>query len=118
MTGIYTLKPSFGRFPTHGTRSGLPGQEAVRSVNGPMSCSLEAVELWTSTVIQSEPCLRDPNMVPLQWKDVDWETPSKLIFGLIVDDGIFRTTPPVTKALQQVAASLRAAGHEVIEWTA
>jgi amidase len=36
-TGIFTLRPSFGRFPTLGAKSGLAGQEAVQSVNGPMA---------------------------------------------------------------------------------
>jgi hypothetical protein len=32
--GIFTLRPSLGRFPTGGCTSGLAGQEAVNSVNG------------------------------------------------------------------------------------
>lgn len=47
-TGIYTLRPSFGRFPTGGARSGLAGQEAVNSVNGPMARSVASLELFAS----------------------------------------------------------------------
>jgi amidase len=114
-SGIYGLKPSFGRFATYGARSGMPGQEAVRSINGPMSSSLDACELWAKTVVNSKPWERDPNMVPIEWREV--ELPTKLSFGLIVDNGICRPTPPVVRALAETKAALEAAGHNVVEWS-
>ena len=33
-TNLYSLRPTFGRFPTYGTTTALAGQEAVNSVNG------------------------------------------------------------------------------------
>lgn len=39
-TGIFTLRPSLGRFPTAGCTSGLGGQEAVNSVNGKSQLAL------------------------------------------------------------------------------
>lgn len=41
MCGLFALKPSFGRFPTMGARSGMPGQESVASINGPWVYSKE-----------------------------------------------------------------------------
>lgn len=113
--GLFGLKPSFGRFPTYGARSGMPGQEAVRSINGPMSTSLDAVKLWAKTVVDSEPWLRDPNVVPLSWRDV--QLPQQLCFGLVMDDGIVKPTPPVTRALLETKKALEAAGHKVVLWT-
>ncbi|RSH94942.1 hypothetical protein EHS25_000026 [Saitozyma podzolica] len=115
LCGLFSLKPSFGRFATYGARSGLPGQEAVRSINGPMSTSLSAVELWAKAVVGSEPWTRDPNMLPIPWREVT--LPEQLCFGLLMDDGIVKPTPPVTRALLEVKAALEAAGHKVIEWT-
>lgn len=114
-SGIYGLKPSFGRFPTYGARSGMPGQEAVRSVNGPMSSSLEACSLWAKTVVDSEPWLRDPNMLPIPWRTVT--LPKTLCFGIVMDNGLVKPTPPVTRALKETKAALEAAGHTVVEWT-
>ncbi|WVR08198.1 hypothetical protein IAU60_005245 [Kwoniella sp. DSM 27419] len=112
--GLYSLKPSFGRFATYGARSGLPGQEAIKSINGPMSTSLQSVELWSKAVVDSEPWKRDPNMLPIPWRDV--ELPQKLAFGLIADNGIVKPTPPIARALQETKKALEAAGHTVIEW--
>jgi amidase len=112
--GIYGLKPSFGRFATYGCRSGMPGQEAVRSINGPMSSSLDACELWAKTVVDSKPWQRDPNMVPIPWREID--LPEKLCFGIIMDNGLCRPTPPVIRALNETKAALEAAGHRVVEW--
>src|SRR5690242_17728982 len=50
-TGIFTLRPSFGRFPTLRCRSGLAGQEAVQSVNGPIARSLRDLVLFSSNVV-------------------------------------------------------------------
>jgi Asp-tRNA(Asn)/Glu-tRNA(Gln) amidotransferase A subunit family amidase len=33
-TNLYSLRPTFGRFPTYGATTALAGQEAVNSVNG------------------------------------------------------------------------------------
>lgn len=115
LSGIYALKPSFGRFPTYGSRSGMPGQEAVRSINGPMSSSLEACKLWCSAVVGSQPWLRDPYVVPIPWREV--QLPEQLCFGMIVDNGLVRPTPPVQRALRETKAALEAAGHKVVEWT-
>ncbi|BEJ12517.1 hypothetical protein CspHIS471_0209770 [Cutaneotrichosporon sp. HIS471] len=115
LSGIYGLKPSFGRFPTYGARSGMPGQEAVRSINGPMSSSLEACTLFSKTVVDSQPWLRDPQCLPIPWREV--ELPQQLVFGILMDNGIVRPTPPVTRALLETKKALEAAGHKVIEWT-
>lgn len=93
----------------------MPGQEAVRSINGPMSSTLEGVELWTKAVVASEPWSRDPNMIPLPYREV--ALPSKLCFGLISDNGTVKPTPPVQRALKEVRESLEAAGHTVIDWS-
>lgn len=114
-SGLYGLKPSFGRFPTYGARSGMPGQEAVRSINGPMSASLAACELWAKTVVDTRPWEVDPLMLPIPWREV--ELPEQLCFGIVMDDGIVMPTPPITRALQETKAALEAAGHKVIEWT-
>jgi amidase len=44
-----------------------------------MSSSLEAVELWAKTVVDSEPWTRDPNMIPIPWREVS--LPQQLCFG-------------------------------------
>jgi amidase len=113
-TGIFTLRPSFGRFTTQRCRSGLAGQEAVASVNGPMGRTLEDITLWAKTVVDSEPWLVDPKCLPIPWRTV--EPKKKLKIAVLWNDGQVVPTPPVARALRETAEKLKKAGHEVIEW--
>ncbi|KAI1114852.1 amidase [Nemania sp. NC0429] len=114
-TGIFTLRPSAGRFPTLGCRSGLPGQEAVQSVNGPLTRSLADLEHYSKTVIDSEPWHGDPRCLPIPWRTV--ALPPRLKIAILWHDGVVLPTPPVTRALRHTADKLKAAGHELIDWS-
>ncbi|KAF2661866.1 acetamidase-like protein [Lophiostoma macrostomum CBS 122681] len=113
-TGIFTLRPSFGRFTTQRCRSGLAGQEAVLSVNGPMAKTLDDITLFAKTVVDSMPWLVDPKCLPIPWRSV--ESKKTLKIALMMDDGIVTPTPPVTRALKETAEKLRNAGHEIVDW--
>lgn len=67
---LYGLKPSFGRFPSWGGKSGIPGQEFVLAVNGPMSRSLESVKLYCEALLSSDvsPWRLDPKCLPIPWR--------------------------------------------------
>jgi amidase len=80
-----------------------------------MAKSLAAIELWIRAVLKSEPWMSaDPHCLPIPYRDV--EVPKKLYFGLLLDDGIVKPLPPVTRALLRTKAALEAAGHAVIEF--
>ncbi|QDS74838.1 hypothetical protein FKW77_002861 [Venturia effusa] len=115
MTGIFTLRPSFGRFPTLKCKSGLAGQEAVQSVNGPMSQHLSDLSVFAKAVVGLEPWLQDPRCLPIPWRSV--EKKQKLKIGVMRNDGVVLPTPPVARALEETVAKLRAAGHEIVDWT-
>lgn len=83
-TGIFTIRPSLGRFPTGGAKSGLMGQEAVMSVNGPMGRTLEDLEVFASAVVGAEPWRVDPRCVPIPWRKV--EVVRKLKVGVMWSD--------------------------------
>lgn len=113
-TGIFTIRPSFGRFPGRDCRSGMPGQEAVLAVNGPLARTLSDITLYSSTIVNSQPWLRDPKCLPIPWRSV--ELPSKLKIGVLWNDGMVLPTPPVARALKTAVEKLRNAGHEVVDW--
>ncbi|KAL2861175.1 amidase signature domain-containing protein [Aspergillus lucknowensis] len=113
-TGIFTIRPSFGRFPNFQTRSGLAGQEAVLSVNGPLAKTLEEVVLWARTVVGQQPWIRDPKCLPIPWRSV--EPKQKLKIAVLWHDGIVMPTPPVTRALKETVDKLKTAGHEIVTW--
>jgi len=95
LNGIFGLKPAAGRFPLRGMRAGLPGQEAVRSVIGPMGNDLDSIELWCKVVLESQPWEHDPMVYNLPWREV--KLPEKLCFGALrlcqLDDTNGRNLP-------------------------
>jgi len=115
-TGIFTLRPSLGRFPTAGCRSGLPGQEAVQSVNGPMTRTLDDLAYYSKAVVDAEPWHRDPRCIPIPWRG-GVALPAKLKIAVMWHDGIVLPTPPVTRALRHTVEKLKAAGHEIVDWS-
>ncbi|KAF2721339.1 amidase [Polychaeton citri CBS 116435] len=113
-TGIFTIRPSYGRFPHFDARSGLAGQEAVASVHGPMARSIADLRLWGKSVVGGEPWLRDPKCIELPWRDVKLK--NKLKFAVLWNDGMVQPTPPVARALREVVSRLKAAGHTIVDW--
>jgi amidase len=113
-TGIFTLRPSFGRFTTQRCTSGLAGQEAVASVNGPMAKTLEDITFYAKAVIDAQPWLVDPKCVPIPWRPV--EPKQKLKIAVLWNDGVVAPTPPVARALKETVAKLKAAGHDIVDW--
>ncbi|KAJ9477138.1 putative amidase [Pseudozyma hubeiensis] len=119
--GLWGLKPSFGRFPTAQCKSGLAGQEAVLSINGPMCNDFEGLEIYAKTVVDAEPWHSDPKCLPIAWTPVSTAAaslPASLTLLMLTDNGICTPTPPLQRAMKHAVAKLRATGHEVIEWDA
>ncbi|KAH7193681.1 amidase signature domain-containing protein [Fusarium flagelliforme] len=113
-TGLFTLRPSSGRFPVRNCRSGMPGQEAVQSVNGPLGRTLQDIQLYSKAVIDSQPWLADPKCLPIPWRPA--QLPSKLKIAFMWHDGMVLPTPPVIRALRIAKERLEAAGHTIVEW--
>lgn len=113
-TNLFTLRPTFGRFPTYGSRSGLPGLESVNSVNGPISGSIDALEFYCKTIVDQEPWLHDPKVNEIPWRPVEFDSP--LNFAILVDDLQVRPTPPIRRGVNLVKDLLVKNGHDVIEW--
>lgn len=117
---LYGLKPTFGRFPVYGAKSGITGQDFIYSNNGPMSRDLEILKLYCQAVLSNEvsPWTLDPKCIPIPWRgDVIAPKGRKLRFGIISDnDGEVSVHPPIVRGLTMTKKALEAAGHEVFEW--
>lgn len=118
--GLYGLKPTFGRFPVYGTKSGISGQDFIYSNNGPMSKSLEMLKQYCAAVLSNSasPWTLDPKCYPVPWRSAPIQPPGrKLRFGIISDnDGEISVHPPIVRGLQLTKRALEAAGHDVFEW--
>lgn len=117
---LYGLKPTFGRIPAWGTKAGIPGQDLIYSVSGPMSRSLRSVELFAESVLSEKaaPWDLDPKVNPIPWrKNVIQPKGRKLNIAIFpCNDGVATCHPPVERALGIVKRALERAGHNVIDW--
>ena len=118
---LYGLKPSFGRYPVYGGKSGIPGQELILAVNGPMSSSLKSLQIYSEALLSEKaaPWSFDHKVLPIPWRKNVIQPPSrKLRFGLIGNhDGLVHCHPPVERALGTVKKALENQGHEVVDWS-
>ena len=115
-TGIYTIRPSYGRFPHFDARSGLAGQESIGSVHGPMARSVADLRLFTDNVANAGPWFKDPKCIPMPWRQV--EVKSKPKIGVLWDNGTVTPTPPVKRALKTVVGKLKKQGYDIVDWPA
>ncbi|OQD86181.1 hypothetical protein PENANT_c008G11305 [Penicillium antarcticum] len=93
--GLYGFKPSSARLPYQGVPVSTEGQEHVPSSIGPMARDLSSICYMSRLLANSQP---------------------PLVIGLILDDGVVKVHPPITRALQELSAVLKANGHEVVIW--
>lgn len=115
MQNLFTLRPSSGRFPTFGARSGLPGLESVNSVNGPLTTRWENLKLYCETLVnEGKPWNHDPKCLEIPWREV--KLPEKLTFAVLRDDFVVKPYPAITRGLDLAIEKLKKNGHEIIEW--
>jgi Asp-tRNA(Asn)/Glu-tRNA(Gln) amidotransferase A subunit family amidase len=104
--------------PYQGVEVSTEGQEHVPSAIGPMTRSLSSMIAITKAVIDGEPWTLDPRVVPIPWRQSFYEEVQSrpLVIGVMVDDGVVKAHPPIERALRELAANLKDAGHELVDW--
>ncbi|CEQ39867.1 SPOSA6832_01438 [Sporobolomyces salmonicolor] len=94
--GIYGFRPSYNRVPYGGSSNSLEGFEAVPSVLGPMSTSLDGLKTFFKAVIDAEPWRADPLALHMPWNESAYQLAEHgggkepLCFGFMWDDGEVR----------------------------
>lgn len=135
MMGLYGFKPSVrsdsdlnrnicpdlsqsSRFPYEGVPVSTEGQEHVPSSVGPMARNLSSLIHMSRLMADSQPWTMDPKCSPLPWREDMFQSAQgrPLTIGLILDDGVVRVHPPIARALEELSAKLKAAGHELVTW--
>jgi amidase len=117
--GIYGLKPTAFRVPTTGWSSTPPGADPIVTVLGPMSVSLEGLEIFMKVVAAAEPWHIEPAIIPLPWRAVDIvssrEKPLRL--GILWHDEVVKPHPPITRALREFVDKVSNVPHvEVVDF--
>ncbi|KAF5006901.1 hypothetical protein FDECE_6744 [Fusarium decemcellulare] len=117
--GIYGLCPTYGRLPCHSAKYSTIG--LINGVAGPMSSSIDGLELYTRTVLSFEPWTWDPTCQPLPWNEQEYSNTRKraaageLCFGFIAHDGVVRPHPPIDRGLGETKEALLRVGHDVVD---
>ncbi|KFY92325.1 hypothetical protein V500_04203 [Pseudogymnoascus sp. VKM F-4518 (FW-2643)] len=127
--GIYSVKPTHNRFSYRDAGNTNPGQTTYASSIGFLSNSIDGLELVMSSVLSTQPWLRDPEVVTMPWRqDLVDSTLSRaspegssngnspLKLGIYWTDGVVGPQPPIIRGLHTVVDTLRKAGHKVVDW--
>ncbi|KAJ5887325.1 hypothetical protein N7504_011372, partial [Penicillium tannophilum] len=116
LQGLYSIFPTTGRVPWD--CSFRHQHYLVPPVAGPMASSLATTEYFMQSLLASRPWDVDPSAIPIPWRTELAIPPTdrKLRIGVVIDDGVVKPQPPVTRAMNETIQALRAAGHEIIEW--
>jgi amidase len=114
--GIYGIKPTAFRIPTDGWGYMMAGADTVESVLGPLSTTLAGLKLFMKTVIDAQPWLTEPALIPMPWRDIQFPKDRPLKIGVLWHDGVVRPHPPITRALRMVSEKLGEDGIEVVDF--
>ena len=117
--GVYGLKPTAFRVPTTGWSSTPPGADPIPTVLGPMSHSLEGVEMFMDVVLAAEPWKVEPALVPLPWRAVNIApNPARpLRVGIATHDGVVVPHPPLARVLKYLSEKMASLAHvEVVDF--
>ncbi|CAF3911602.1 unnamed protein product [Rotaria sp. Silwood1] len=107
--GIYGLRPTTFRIPLQGVMVAQIGRESIIAVLGPLARKREDINLFMKTVLDTEPWLRDPSLVPIPWRSISLNS-KNLTIAVMWDDGIVHPHPPIIRALHETVENLKISG--------
>ena len=119
--GVYGLRPTSHRLPVLGATVPIIGGINIAATFGPLSTSLEGINLFMKTILAAKPWLIEPSLVPIPWRD---QSPvpedshgRRLKVGIMWHDEVVTPHPSVTRALSEVVSSLQSrVDVEVGKW--
>lgn len=115
--GVYGLKPTAFRLPTDGWGYMMAGADSVETVLGPLSTTLEGLRIFMKTIIDAEPWLTEPALIPMTWRTYQIPQERPLRIGVLWHDGIVRPHPPITRAMRLLTEQLKEAGLDVVNFS-
>ncbi|KAI1099673.1 amidase [Jackrogersella minutella] len=116
--GIFGFKPTTLRLPVTGWSLAMAGAEAILGTTGPLSTSLEGLRLFTKSIIDQKPWLKEPSLTAMEWKDTETFFPDrKLRVGVLYSDNVVRPHPSILRSLSELVGKLKKNPNiEVVEW--
>lgn len=104
--GIYGFRPSVGLVPHGGVRDlTVLGTDGIRSSAGPMATSLRDIALFMRTIMQTKTWQYDSTVISVPW--INAAPKAKVRVGLVEDDGIYTSSPPIRRGMKEASDLLR-----------
>lgn len=115
--GVCALKPTLDLLPMRGVQGVLRGQEAVRSMIGTLTRTVDDLARVYSAFPRDRMAALDPRVPPLPWRDPGEVNLRGLRVGWYTDDGTLPVSASVRRAVETAADVLAAQGVTVIPCT-
>ena len=115
--GLFGLRPSFNRIPYCGSSNSMEGFEAVYSVLGPLSVSVDGLKTFFKAIVDAEPWRADPLALHMPWSEAAYQLQEHgggqaLCFGFNWHNGLAKPDPPYLRAMNTLKEALVAHGHK------
>ncbi|ODV89636.1 hypothetical protein CANCADRAFT_32829 [Tortispora caseinolytica NRRL Y-17796] len=114
--GAYGFRPTGARVSGKGNTVAGAGQITIMCSYGPLTQSIEDIDLYMDTMTAGKPWINDVTLPIMPWKKP--EVPSKMKIAVLWDDGIVAPTPPIQRGLKMVVEKLKSAGNEIVDMEA
>ncbi|EXJ78169.1 hypothetical protein A1O3_09330 [Capronia epimyces CBS 606.96] len=114
--GVYGFRPTALRMPYQGIHTVAGGQEALRSVAGPLANSMDDLELVMRSVLDQSPWEIETSLVPLPWRSVPVQATREMTVGIMHSNGLVTAHPPIRRAMKYAQAKLEEAGIRTVPW--
>jgi fatty acid amide hydrolase len=114
--GIPGFKPTSGMMSMRGSATAMPGQEVIKAQAGPLARCVDDLWLLMEALSPQKLHALDPRVPPVPFERPELELQG-LRVGICQDDGVFRPSDSVHRAVQTAAQLLEDAGAELIPYT-
>jgi len=108
--GVYGLKPTSGRLTLMGSLVCLHGMEAFIAQPGPIARTVADCELAMRVLAAPGLEAIDPQIPPVAWRDSSDVDIVGLRVAMWTDDGYFRPSPAIRRAVEEAGKALQAMG--------
>ncbi|KAF2159073.1 hypothetical protein M409DRAFT_71311 [Zasmidium cellare ATCC 36951] len=115
--GLYGMRPTAERVPRTGLASPAGGNVSIKVSTGPVCHSMQDLRMFVKLLLTHPTLPYEPTACLPFWDEIAAsKSRPKLRIGLMLTDDVVDPHPPVLRALEEVRAKLRAAGHTIVDF--